>query len=156
MNNKHILIFAILILFAINAFIFVSNKPCIDTDYVNATIEIVLGERRFVGFNTESDSLKFGMVSPGASVKREIKIGYSKGSTVEISAEGSLSPWLVITPNKLDLTANQQKSAFFEAYVPNSAQPGKYSAKVKFCFSISLNPTSILIGTPFISHSLNL
>ncbi len=133
-NNRTILIVAILILFAVNAFIFVSSDPCIDTDYVNATIEIVQGQRKMVGFNTEHDSLKFGIVSAGATVKREMKIGYSQDSNVEISAKGSLSHWLLITPNKLDLVAKEQQRASFEAVVPNSAQPGNYSAQVKFCF----------------------
>ncbi len=134
MKLNNILLIIIFLTILVNFFIFNQNEPCFDTEEVNASIEVVRAERNVVGFNTEKDSLKFGRVSPGSSVRREIKTRYSKETNVKINTIGELGTWILITPQEFHLPKNTQQRVFFEAKVPEYASSGNYTSQIIFCF----------------------
>lgn len=110
------------------------NQDCATIDYVNTSIEIEEGERKHIGFNADTDALKFGKVSAGSIVKRSIDVMYNKPSTVLVSLDSDFSPWVKINPSSFNIVANESKRVFFEVTVPQTAEVGTYSGQVKFCY----------------------
>jgi len=111
-----------------------SRSPCTVVNSVDTSIDIAAADK-IVGFNTETDSLKFGKVSPGSAVRRSIEVNYKNSAEVKIFMEGNFTSWVTATPNDFLVNANELKKVSFEANVPGDAEPGSYQGKVYFCFS---------------------
>jgi hypothetical protein len=109
-------------------------EECSSLSMVPASLKVEEGSRKVVGFNTETDSLKFGTVSAGSSVQRSVKVQYSKEAKVKIFSRGNLSSWLAASPSGFSLSAGETEEVFFKVDVPADAAPGDYSAEVKVCF----------------------
>lgn len=107
---------------------------CSAIDTVDSIITVKKAELPIVGLNTDTDSLKFGVVSPTASVKRIIKVAYTKPAAVNIQMDGDLQPWVAITPAEFDIEPNQTITVEFIASVPEDAADGNYTGKVIFCY----------------------
>jgi len=111
-----------------------SRSPCSVVNSVDTSIQI-LDAGKVIGFNTETDSLKFGKVSPGSTVKRSIEVNYKNSAVVKIFMEGSFTSWVTAIPNDFPVEANELKKISFEANIPEDAEPGNYDGKIYFCFS---------------------
>ena len=56
------------------------DYPCSKVNSVDTSISVITTNRVVIGLNTDTDSLKFGKVSAGASVKRSIEVNYKKNA----------------------------------------------------------------------------
>jgi len=133
-QKKIILICVALIL--IMSMITSKNWPyCGSMEYIHSNVTIKTGERKIIGFNADTDSLKFGVVSPGAVVTRSAEVNKSAGTKVKVFMEGELFPWTNITPSHFIVNPNEEQKIVFELHVPKEAKEGVYEGRVKFCFT---------------------
>ena len=107
---------------------------CSTIDTIDSIITVKENELPIVGLNTDTDSLKFGVVSPAASVKRTIKVAYTKTAAVNIQMEGDLQSWVSINPAEFDIEPGRIKTVEFIAAIPVDALNGNYTGKVIFCY----------------------
>ena len=124
---------SIVLLLTIMLFIGQHNS-CDTLDVVNASLEIVHGDRRLLGFNTDRDGLHFGKVSPGATVTKTIFVNYTLPAQVTISANGSLSSWIHLNPAQFEIVPLQTQEVKVQLVLPQTGLPGKYTGQVEFCF----------------------
>lgn len=127
-----VLIIIILILLFFNYF----NLPqtCSETNFINSSITVQGGERRFVGMNTDTDSLRFGKVSSEAVVKRIVKVEYDSVADVSINMFGDFSSWMTIKPRHFQILPNEQKEVSFEVTVPPNTPDSELIGVAEFCF----------------------
>ncbi len=135
MSSKTVLVLGIFILILITLNLTVQNyfPSCTKTDLVNTSIQVDAKERRIIGLNADTDSLKFGTVSPGAIVRRAMKVGYDREAEVKVTPEGDFASWFQISPAEFSLN-NKTKEVVFEVFVPENAAIGDYSGQISFCF----------------------
>ncbi len=107
---------------------------CSTIDTVDSSITVKKTELPIVGLNTDTGSLKFGVVSPAASVKRNIKVAYTKAAAVNILMEGDLQPWVAINPAQFAIEPNRTITVEFIAGIPADAAEGNYTGKVIVCY----------------------
>ena len=112
------------------------GSDCTTVDTIDASLTVYTppGGLAMIGFNTDKDSLKFGVVSPGVTPLRKVNAQYSRDAQVSIIMTGQLAPWTQIEPSEFDLLANQSQEVQFRVYVPSSAAEGNYTGKALFCF----------------------
>lgn len=135
-SKKLIVIVLILIIIIMATVTFINWSRCSLIETIDASITVKdIGGRKLLGMNTDTDSLKFGAVSPGIEVKRIVKTQHSKDSSVTIISNGELSNWLKIEPEKFFLQSKETKEIQFILSVPLDATDGNYTGKVSFCFS---------------------
>ena len=95
MNYEHWLEKGLIVIIIIAAVMLLitlrSETPCLNQRIIPASIEVQAGELKYVGFNTDTTSLNFGKVSPGAIVRRSIKIDFSQATNVTIASFGESS-----------------------------------------------------------------
>ncbi len=135
MSSKTVLVLGIfiLVLIILNLALQTYSSSCTKTDLINTSIQIDVRERRVIGLNADTDSLKFGIVSPGAIAKRTMKVGYDQEAEVKVAPEGDFVSWFQITPSEF-LINNETKEVIFEVLVPENTAIGNYTGKIKFCF----------------------
>lgn len=110
-------------------------KSCDELRVVDASIKVLIPKGRgYVGFNTDTDSLKFGGVSPGATSQRRVLVEYTKDALVNVTMMGSITSWTEISPTLLALAAGEKKEVIFDVTVPQLVMPGNYTGKAVFCF----------------------
>ncbi len=108
---------------------------CDAADGIDASVRVkTIESKSLLGFNVDKDALKFGVVSPGAWVKRSINVHYKHEADVKVFMEGDLAPWVEIDSSRFSLTPNQTQQVFFELNVPLDAADGNYTGRVRFCF----------------------
>ncbi|MEK6969265.1 MAG: hypothetical protein AABW48_02450 [Nanoarchaeota archaeon] len=107
---------------------------CSTIDTVDSIVTVKTAELPIVGLNTDTDGLKFGVVSPTASVKRTIKVAYTKPAAVNIQMDGDLQPWVAINPAEFEIEPNQTITVEFIVSIPEEAADGNYTGKVLFCY----------------------
>ncbi len=107
---------------------------CTTTKSIDASLSIVAMERRMVGFNTDTDSLRFGVVTSGSLVERSIIIQYDHDADVSLRPEGDLRPWMSMEPAAFFLPANATQQVNIGVNVPIGASPGNYTGVVHVCF----------------------
>ena len=93
---------------------------------------------RTLGFNADTDALKFGIVSSGIWPKRKVNIQHAQKAEVEVQMKGDLSSWTEIKPNKFTITPNMTQEVSFTVGVPVIAEDGNYTSQAVFCFRNSL------------------
>ena len=108
--------------------------PCSSVQELNSSLTLKTGDRKMLGFNTDTDSLKFGVVSPAARVKRSVWVNYSRNAEVEVSFSSDFSSWVTIEPSRLSLQSPVAQEVFFLVEVPDDALPGEYQGRARFCF----------------------
>ena len=110
------------------------EKECTLTRSIPASVSVVQAERRVVGFNTDTDNLTFGVVSPGSVIEREVDILYDHDAEVSLKPVGSIGSLISATPISFFLPANTSQRVVIWANVPETATVGNYSGEVQFCF----------------------
>ena len=131
--NHRILLF-VLALALLFSFIWSRHTSCDSLNTVNASLELTEGSRKLLGFNTDRDSLHFGTVSAGATVKKTIFINYTIPAEVLVTAKGQLSPWLLIEPQQFKIIPLKTEEVTVQAVIPEAATAGNYTGTVEFCF----------------------
>lgn len=131
-NKLFLCLGLVLIILLISSCRPISN--CSSRDIIDASINVAESEKKIIGFNTDTKSLKFGHASPGVSVKRIIEADYSKETEVIVEMDGEFSSWTKITPSRFNLNAGEKKEVSFEVTIPNHAPVGEYQGKAVFCF----------------------
>ena len=141
MNYKYLFygVLLLLVLFSLlffaKVFFSISTNDCLKKETVDASITVDGGaDRRFLGFNADVDSLKFGTVSQLALVQRSLRIENSENTMVMIKAAGDFSSWINIKPSEFYLEAQQTQEVFLNVNVPLNAADGDYSGQIEICF----------------------
>jgi hypothetical protein len=135
-KNKYILGGIIAVIF-FNVFLLTHNPlpTCSKIHTVQAAISVEdRGGMKLVGFNGDTDWLKFGKVSPGMLSRKSITAQYNKDAKVHVSMEGGLQPYTLITPTNFFLKAGEVKTVVFEAQISQNVPLGEYGGQAVFCF----------------------
>lgn len=107
---------------------------CSEVRELPASVEVrTVPGRALLGFNTDTDGLKFGAVSQNAEVIRSITVHYPSAAQVRLVAGGALAPWLSL-PGTLELAAQVPQDVRFRLLVPPNAPDGNYTGTVRLCF----------------------
>ncbi len=120
-----------------SSFSFSSSRTpkCTKLESINTSVEVkTIPERALIGLNADTDSLKFGAVSPGTTGRRSIKAQSDFAVLAAVSIEGGISPWIDLSPSEFELDAKEIREVYFELKVPLDALDGSYSGIVNFCF----------------------
>jgi hypothetical protein len=133
-NNKVAIILVCFIV--VGGFLIFSNpKKCDSTDSVEASIIIKeIGGRTMIGLNADTDSLKFGVVSPGIIARRSIFSEYSNSAQVIVTMQGDLNPWTTIDREQFHIDAGGREQVYFNVKVPLGTPDGNYTGRANFCF----------------------
>jgi len=125
--------FLLIFIIVVSLFIYYNlSQKCSELRVIDSSITV---KSRTLGFNTDTDSLKFGIVSVYNIGKRSIVIGYPKDVEVSVFAEGEpLSDWISFQPQKFSLKAGENITIDVVAEVPGNTVEDNYTAKVYFCF----------------------
>ena len=134
-KTQNSLLGALLILLVIVTGCGLVRPSCDNRKVIDASVSVVNTERRMIGFNTDTDGLKFGVVSSGALIEREVTVHYDHNAEVNVLAEGSLASLMSAKPSSFYLPANTSQKVTFTITVPENALPGNYTGKVTFCFT---------------------
>lgn len=130
-----ILIVVIIILTIKLGSYFITDDRCTKVESVEASVQIKnIDSRTYLGLNTDTDSLKFGSVSSGTTVKRSINVQSSDEALVKVTMAGSLTAWTKISPAEFTLSAKENRMVFFDLNVPELIPEGNYTGQVNFCF----------------------
>lgn len=136
MNKKKILIIAgviVVVVLLANLF-FLSGSSCTTLEKIDATLTVkIIPERNMLGLNTDTDALKFGVVSPGIAAMRKVNVQHSRDASVRARMDGELGRWTSISLSEFELSAGETKEVAFEVNVPTYALPGNYSGTAVFC-----------------------
>ena len=128
-----LIIVFVLIIFSVTLF-FYQQKSCDTMDFTDASIEVLNGDYKSIGFNLNQESLTFGTVSSGSIVERSMYANYSQKAKVKVLIEGDLSSWIIIKPQKFKIEPGKTEEVKFTVNVPLTAETGNYSGKVVFCY----------------------
>ncbi len=127
-----VLVVIILIMF-INIY-FLYSAPCTNVERRDAQLKVkIVAGRAMLGLNADTDSLNFGVVSPGIAAMRKVNIQHNADATIKASMEGELASWASISPAEFNVSAGEIREVAFEIAVPNYALPGNYSGTAVFC-----------------------
>ncbi|HIG92872.1 MAG: hypothetical protein QT02_C0002G0071 [archaeon GW2011_AR9] len=111
------------------------QSSCSAMQSIPASIQVKdAGKRPLLGFNTNTDHLNFGAVSPNIMSSRKVEVQHDQDAHVTVSMDGDFETWVRINPAEFDLKAQETKEVYLEANVPRSAPDGNYSGQVIFCF----------------------
>ncbi len=135
-GKKFLVYFLIIFIIGMALFSYVQWKQlqCSTVDMVNASITVRAGSLRYVGLNADTDSLKFGKVSPGSIARRSIQVQYERDALVTVLVNGTFASWFSINPTEFYLPGTQRREVTFDVAVPDTATDGNYTAGVYFCF----------------------
>ena len=136
MKNKFIyglILFIVLLLF-FNFYTFYSGPQCTFVKSIDSSVRVMEGPRRIIGLNADTDSLKFGVASPQAVIRRSVYVTNEDDAKVTIFMEGDFASWVNITPQEFDLKAGEDQEVKFAVRIPDYPQDGNYSGKAIFCF----------------------
>ena len=134
MNFNHGILLFLLVLALLSSFIWSRQSKCDSWSTVNASLELIEGNRKLLGFNTDRDSLHFGKVSAGATVKKTLFVNYTVPAEVSVTAHGQLSPWLLIEPQQFKIIPLKTEEVTVQVIVPEVVIAGNYSGSIEFCF----------------------
>lgn len=136
MNPKmtYSILFIIVVILILNFFFLYTGPQCSSIQSVNTSISVREGERRIIGLNADTDSLKFGTVSPQTVARRSVYITNDRDATVTVFMEGDFALWVNITPQEFTLKSGQNQEVQFAVRVPDYPENGDYTGQVIFCF----------------------
>lgn len=123
----------LVVLVLVNLYLF-SLASCTSVERIGGslTVKIVPG-RTMLGLNADTDSLAWGVVSPGITAQRKVTVRRSRDAQVKVWMEGELSSWASVSPSNFTLFAGESKEVSFDVTVPAYALPGNYTATAVFC-----------------------
>ncbi|HLD00580.1 MAG TPA: hypothetical protein VJC39_02445 [Candidatus Nanoarchaeia archaeon] len=132
---KQLAVYFFLILMAAIIILTLITKPrCSKVEVLESSIQIVYGEKKFIGLNADTDNLNFGVSSPGSTIKRVVKIQNSLESRVYVTSKGQLTSWLEVNPYQFELEANLPQEVEFILNLPENSPEGEFAGKIYFCF----------------------
>ncbi|MBI1968700.1 hypothetical protein HYS49_02215 [Candidatus Woesearchaeota archaeon] len=135
LSRKNVAFFLVLVILLFGAYTFLSWPRCSELREIPASVEVRTAPgRAFLGFNTDTDSLKFGGVSPNAEVVRSMNVQYPFDAEVRLVADGTLASWLSINPAMFTLAAQEPQQVTFRLLVPPNVYDGNYTGMVRICF----------------------
>jgi hypothetical protein len=112
----------------------VYNQPCSSVERIAASIKVRTPlNRLMLGFNTDKDALRFGIISPGMVATRKVTVQHPEPATVSIMMEGQLRPWAVISPSLFELSVGETQEVVFDVEVPLWTPVGNYTGEAVFC-----------------------
>lgn len=136
MNKKKILIISgliVAIVILLNLF-FLSRSSCTTVEKIEATLTVkIIPERNMLGLNADTDTLKFGVISPGIAAMRKLNVQHSQAAAVQVMMDGELGPWTSISPADFNLSAGETKEVALEVSVPLYALQGNYTGTAVVC-----------------------
>lgn len=113
---------------------FLPRSSCTALQKIDATMTVkIISARAMLGLNADTDALKFGVVSPGITAMRKVKVQHPDDALVRVAMEGELARWTSISPAEFNLSAGETTEVALEVSVPNYALPGNYSGTAVFC-----------------------
>ena len=122
-------------LLIIGLIMYIKIPHCSVIQSINASISVKeIPSRILLGMNTDKDSLKFGVVSPGTEVDRSINAQYARNAFVRVWPIGNIANWMIIEPSQFTLINKEIRQVMFTVNVPLDAMQGNYTGKVVFCF----------------------
>ncbi len=127
-NSILIIIIAVLILFNTTL---ISEKSCDVKETLNISVTAV--KNPTLGFNTETDGLKFGHINPGATSTRTISLKHSQNASFKIFIEGSIKSWIKVNPQKAELLAEEPQTITFDLTLPHGTSLGPYFGEATIC-----------------------
>ncbi|MBI2668505.1 hypothetical protein HYX14_01555 [Candidatus Woesearchaeota archaeon] len=136
MNFKLLLVVGLLVLptlMILSTFFLGDVTRCSSLQTLDAFVQVKSSDLRYLGFNLDTDALKFGVVSPGARGKRVVMVNNTLDSTVVIKAVGEMAAWMNVTPQNFTFKAYHPQRVEFELFVPPDAKEGDYTGKVLVC-----------------------
>ncbi len=107
---------------------------CTKIDDIDTSITIKKSTQPIIGLNTDTDSLKFGTVSPKAIVQRKMTVQYSNQADILVKMEGDFAAWTEINPSQFSLQPAEKKEVIFLVAVPEEVREGNFTGKAVFCF----------------------
>lgn len=113
------------------------QEPCSELDLINTSITVESGGHIMVGLNTDTDSLRFGKVSPEAAVRRQIQVEYDSAGEVSVemlSSSPNFPRWTAINPGRFDVFPGEKKEVAFEVQVPSGTADSELTGMVRICF----------------------
>lgn len=128
------ILFIIVAVLILNFFLFYRGPQCASIQSVNSSISIREGERRIIGLNADTDSLKFGTMSPQTVARRSVYVTNDRDAKVAVFMEGDFASWVNITPQEFMLKTDQIQEVQFAVRVPDYPENGDYTGQVIFCF----------------------
>lgn len=127
--------FLLLLILLFGTYTVLSWPRCSEVRELPASVEVrTVPGRALLGFNTDTDGLKFGAVSQNAEVIRSVTVHYPADAEVRLVAEGALASWLSIQPATMPLVAQEPQQVQFRLLVPPNAPDGNYTGTVRLCF----------------------
>ncbi len=137
MGKRKVLIavvFTVIIAVMLINFSFLYFAPCTRVEKMDAHLKVkIVSGRAMLGLNADTDSLNFGVVSPGIAAMRKINVQHSNAASVIVRMDGELGPWTNISPAEFNLSAGETKEVAFEIMVPLYALQGNYTGKAAVC-----------------------
>ncbi len=135
-RRKTLLAGLVLVIIIMGAVTWYNWPECSTIRFIDASVTVkTVPSKVLLGFNTDTDSLKFGTVSPGSEVKRTVITHYAQAAQVRITAEGELASWITITPAEFSLASPESLPVTVQLNIPDKyVYEGNYTGKVKFCF----------------------
>ncbi len=107
------------------------QSKIISVNYVNTSIQVVsVG----AGMNGDTDSLKFGKISPGGGGERYLILNSSKDALVEITIFGEMSSFLTVNKNDFLMNANTKDQVTFYLEIPEGTPPKNYTGTIQVVF----------------------
>lgn len=116
----------------------VYDPPCSSVKRIAAALKVrTPPQRSMLGFNTDTDALKFGIVSPGMAASRKVTVQQREKATVSIMMEGQLGSWTSISPSVFEVGAGtgvgESQEVIFDVEVPLWTPVGNYTGEAVFC-----------------------
>lgn len=133
-SRKRVGIFLFLLILLFGTYTLLNWPRCSEMREIPASVEVrTVPGRALLGFNTDTDGLKFGAVSQNAEVIRSVTVHYPFDAEVRLVAEGALASWLSL-PETLELAAQVPQDVQFRLLVPPGTSDGNYTSTVRLCF----------------------
>lgn len=126
--NGFIFIFLILIIIYL---VYVQINNFFVLDKVNIYTEVILGDKP--GFDLNKTALTFGRVVPGSAGSRGIVIknDFEKSVRVEITSNGEISEFLIVSENDFVLMPKEERNISFSVLFPLGSEMKKYNGWIE-------------------------
>ena len=127
-RNQLILLLAIITGAAIFMTAFLIKSNVVETHKIYT--EIIVDDN--IGFNLNTDALRFGKARPGNYATRYLDLKHDNDMplTVSIYVEGGLKDWISTDANEFLLAPDEVRRVAFRADVPRDAGFGNYTGTI--------------------------
>jgi len=97
---------------------------------------VTVADRIGFNLNVSEDKLYFGTAPPTASLSRTLVFDSSdpRPSKIIIKSYGKIKDWIIASENNFILESNENKTITITIVIPENAEFGDYSGKIKLVF----------------------